>query len=302
MRINKKTVVGIVAGTVVASSLGFGSYASAMNKDVTLSVDGEPLAVTVWGSSVQDVLDANDIDLTDKDEVSPAAGDQVSDGDTITVRYARQLTVIADGDKQTCWTTATTLDDALAEIGLHDPDLRLSVDRSMPLGREGLTVTATTPKDVQITVDGQTISGRSAAATVADLLAEQGITVSADDRITPGADALVTAGLSVTVQRVETSEETVSERIDYQTVSTEDSNLAKGTTQEVTAGEEGEKSVVYKIVKVDGQEESRTVISESVVSEPVTREVKVGTKVTTSSGNTGAAAPVMVALRLSASR
>ena len=256
MRINKKTVVGIVAGTVVASSLGFGSYASAMNKDVTLSVDGEPLAVTVWGSSVQDVLNANDIDLTDKDEVSPAAGDQVSDGDTITVRYARQLTVIADGDKQTYWTTATTLDDALAEIGLHDPDLRLSVDRSMPLGREGLTVTATTPKDVQITVDGQTISGRSAAATVADLLAEQGITVSADDRITPGADALVTAGLSVTVQRVETSEETVSERIDYQTVSTEDSNLAKGTTQEVTAGKEGEKSVVYKIVKVDGQEES----------------------------------------------
>ena len=281
MRINKKTVVGIVAGTVVASSLGFGSYASAMNKDVTLSVDGGPLAVTVWGSSVQDVLDANDIDLTDKDEVSPAAGDQVSDGDTITVRYARQLTVIADGDKQTYWTTATTLDDALAEIGLHDPDLRLSVDRSMPLGREGLTVTATTPKDVQITVDGQTISGRSAAATVADLLAEQGITVSADDRITPGADALVTAGLSVTVQRVETSEETVSERIDYQTVSTEDSNLAKGTTQEVTAGKEGEKSVVYKIVKVDGQEESRTVVSESVVSEPVTREVKVGTKVST---------------------
>lgn len=293
MRINKKTVVGIVAGTVVASSLGFGSYASAMNKDVTLSVDGEPLAVTVWGSSVQDVLDANDIDLTDKDGVSPAAGDQVSDGDTITVRYARQLTVIADGDKQTYWTTATTLDDALAEIGLHDPDLRLSVDRSMPLGREGLTVTATSPKDVQITVDGQTISGRSAAATVADLLAEQGITVSADDRITPGADALVTAGLSVTVQRVETSEETVSERIDYQTVSTEDSNLAKGTTQEVTAGKEGEKSVVYKIVKVDGQEESRTVISESVVSEPVTREVKVGTKVTTSSGNTGAAAPAV---------
>ena len=225
MKITKKAVIGIVAGTVAAGSLGFGSYAGAMNKDVTLHVDGQAQEVTVWGTDVQDLLDAQNITLSDKDEVTPAADASISDGSTATIKYARQLTVITDGIEQVYWTSATTVADALTEIGLHDPETRLSVDRSTPLGREGLTVTATTPKEIHITVDGQTIDGRSSASTVAELLSDKGIALGADDRVNPGADTAVSAGLAITVQRVAVSEETTTQSVDYQTVSTEDSSL-----------------------------------------------------------------------------
>ncbi|WIY83225.1 resuscitation-promoting factor [Propionimicrobium sp. PCR01-08-3] len=295
MKLTKKTLIAAVAGTVAAGSLGFGSYASAMNKDVTLLVDGEAQEVTAWGNDVEDVLNAHAIDLTDKDDVTPAADAKVSDGDTISVNYGRQLTVVTDGEEETYWTTATMLADALEEIGLHDPDIRLSVDRSMPLGREGLTVTATTPKDFQLTVDGQTISDHSAAATVGDLLADQGITLGENDRVEPGVDTALSSGLAITVKRVEVAEETTSEAIEHEVTKTDDASLDEGTTQVVTEGKDGEKSVVYEVVKVDGQEESRTVVSETVVTEPVTGEVKVGTKAaapaSSSGGNSGGSAP-----------
>lgn len=295
MKLTKKTLIAAVAGTVAAGSLGFGSYASAMNKDVTLFVDGEAQEVTAWGNDVEDVLNAHAIDLTDKDDVTPAADAKVSDGDTISVNYGRQLTVVTDGEEETYWTTATMLADALEEIGLHDPDIRLSVDRSMPLGREGLTVTATTPKDFQLTVDGQTISDHSAAATVGDLLADQGITLGENDRVEPGVDTALSSGLAITVKRVEVAEETTSEAIEHEVTKTDDASLDEGTTQVVTEGKDGEKSVVYEVVKVDGQEESRTVVSETVVTEPVTGEVKVGTKAaapaSSSGGNSGGSAP-----------
>lgn len=295
MKLTKKTLIAAVAGTVAAGSLGFGSYASAMNKDVTLFVDGEAQEVTAWGNDVEDVLNAHAIDLTDKDDVTPAADAKVSDGDTISVNYGRQLTVVTDGEEETYWTTATILADALEEIGLHDPDIRLSVDRSMPLGREGLTVTATTPKDFQLTVDGQTISDHSAAATVGDLLADQGITLGENDRVEPGVDTALSSGLAITVKRVEVAEETTSEAIEHEVTKTDDASLDEGTTQVVTEGKDGEKSVVYEVVKVDGQEESRTVVSETVVTEPVTGEVKVGTKAaapaSSSGGNGGGSAP-----------
>ncbi|MDI9580052.1 MAG: hypothetical protein QM207_05050, partial [Thermobispora sp.] len=38
-------------------SLGLGGFASHMNKDIVLTVDGQSEAVSVWGSTVQDALE-----------------------------------------------------------------------------------------------------------------------------------------------------------------------------------------------------------------------------------------------------
>lgn len=279
----KKTMLASAAGAVLAGSLGFGGYASAMTKDVTLTVDGQAQQVSAWASNIDDVLRAQHIDLSEKDEVYPALDAEVSDHDTITVGFGRQLTVINDGQEKSYWTTATVLSDALAEIGLHDPKIRLSADRSLPLGREGLTVTATTPKNVQLTIDGTTTNEVSSAATVEELLSEHNITLSGDDRVTPSVSTPLSEGLSVVVQRVETTDESVSEAIAYPTDETPDSQFAKGVVQEVSPGKAGERTVLYSVVKVDGEEESRTEKNQSVVTEAVGRKVKVGTKQTPSS-------------------
>lgn len=274
-----KPIAIAAAGVVAATSLGLGGFASHMNKDIVLSVDGNSDAVTVWGSTVQDALEAQEISVGPHDEISPAADDRIADGSVVTINYGRQITAIIDGVEKTFWTTATTLEDALAEIGLHDGSARLSVSRSTPLGREGLTFTATTPKDVVLKVDGEQVETSSTAKDVAGVLEEAGIELGEHDRVSPDQGEALTAGMVITVQRVQVAEEEVLERIAFQTQTTEDADLAEGTTNVTTAGVEGEKSIVYQIVRVDGEEESRTVVREEVLSQPVTKQVTVGTKV-----------------------
>ncbi|MEA5119767.1 MAG: DUF348 domain-containing protein [Propionibacterium sp.] len=281
----KRSVTIAVAGVVTVASLSIGGIASAANKAVELTIDGQQQVVHVWGTTVQDVLDANGIQINDADELSPAANTPLSDGTEVTVKYVRPVTVITDGVSQTYWTTATTVQDALAEIGLHDPATRLSVDRSTPLGREGLTLTASTPKTVHLTVDGQTIDTVTTAADVKSLLNEAGIRLGSNDRVTPERNATLTEGATVQVQRVDVSEVNETEKIDYQSVRAEDSTLAKGVTKVTTEGKPGEKKVLYQVTSVDGTEESRTVLSEEVITQPVDEQVSVGTKATSYTGS-----------------
>ena len=129
----KRSVTIAVAGVVTVASLSIGGIASAANKAVELTIDGQQQVVHVWGTTVQDVLDANGIQINDADELSPAANTPLSDGTEVTVKYVRPVTVITDGVSQTYWTTATTLDSALAQVGLRQglTDAKLSASRSM---------------------------------------------------------------------------------------------------------------------------------------------------------------------------
>ncbi|MGL5248860.1 MAG: ubiquitin-like domain-containing protein, partial [Brooklawnia sp.] len=110
----KKPVVATIAGAVALVSIGAGGFASAMDKAITLRVDGQTQQVHVWGSTVEDALAAHSLELTPRDEVSPTTDTPIADGSIVDVRFARPVTVIVDGELKSFWTTATTLDQALA--------------------------------------------------------------------------------------------------------------------------------------------------------------------------------------------
>ena len=80
--------------------------------------------------------------------------------------------------------------------------------------------------------------------------------------------------LSVRATRTVTYEED----IPFTTRQVEDSNMYRGRSAVVTAGVVGKKEVEATIVKVNGIEVSRTILSETTLSEPVEKVVKVGTK------------------------
>lgn len=284
----KKPLVATIAGAVALVSIGAGSLASAMDKAITLRVDGQAQEVHVWGSTVEDALAAHSLELTPRDEVSPSTDTPIADGSIVDVRFARPVTVIVDGELKEFWTTATTLGQALAEIGLHDTATRLSVARTSPLGREGMTLAAVTPKEVNLTIGKDSMTVRSTASDVLSLLIENGVIIDSDDRVSPSVVTPLTAGMTVTFHQVEVKEESGEQTIDFQTVTTEDATLAKGTERVSVEGQQGTRHVVWEVVYVDGVEESRAVLREDVVSAPVDREVTVGTKASAggSAGNT----------------
>jgi len=72
---------------------------------------------------------------------------------------------------------------------------------------------------------------------------------------------------------------TYDETIPYETETTEDSNKAKGYSVVTQEGKNGTKSVTARVVSLNGIEQSREVLSETVTVEPVTQKVTKGTKV-----------------------
>lgn len=82
------------------------------------------------------------------------------------------------------------------------------------------------------------------------------------------------AVLDVVIEQTET--ETVP--IEYETQSVEDPNLVEGRTKVITKGVNGSKELAYIVGYVGGNEVKRTLISERVVSEPITEVINVGTR------------------------
>ncbi|MBK8732344.1 MAG: transglycosylase family protein [Actinomycetales bacterium] len=272
----RRRVAAAGVATVFAAT---GLMVASIDKAVALSVEGQQSEMHVMGSTVADALSAAGITVGAKDLVVPAADQPISDGTQITVRYGRKLTVTADGTSTDYWTTASTVDEALAALGIRTPDnAQLSVSRSQVLGRDGLALTVVTPHSVTVTVDGASRTEATHAATVGDLLTALGVTVGANDRVSPAVDTAVTEGLAVAVKRVQTKSTTATEKVAFATVKKDDATLDKGKTKVQTPGVAGERVVTYTETWVDGVLEGKTA-SDTKVTKPATdKVVLVGTK------------------------
>lgn len=269
----------LVAACLAATCFGAGGVTAHLDRSAVMSVDGQLREVNFFGTSVKDALRAEGIKLTEHDIVSPSIESRVNDSDFIDVKFARPVTITVDGKEMTFWTTATRVDEALKQIGLYDPATRLSVDRSLPLGREGITLTATTPHKVQLSVDGTSREILSSAASVGQLLSELGIKINPTDKVEPTQSTPLSADLTITVTRITYKTADFTEDIPFETTSTPDSTLPEGVTKVKVDGINGTKEVRATVTYTNGVESSRTVLSEKITKEPVTEEKLVGTMV-----------------------
>jgi uncharacterized protein YabE (DUF348 family) len=265
---------GAAALVVVAGSVGVAHY----DKAVQVSVDGQPTSVHVLGSTVADVLDKQDIAVGPHDVVVPTLGSSVSDGDHISVRYGRKLTVTVDGQTKEYWTTATTVDSALKDLGIRADGAVLSASRSQSLGRGGLTLAVTTPKKVTVVADGKTRTVTSTSSTVFGLLAELGVTKKVNDVVSPVMPTALDNGMKVVLKRVVNKDVRTTHAIGYATTHQKDSSLYKGKSKVVRAGKKGSKVVVQRKTWVDGKLTKTTTLSQKVTKKPVAAVVAVGTK------------------------
>ena len=132
----KHVVIAAVAGGVALTIAGGVAVAVALHKnDVVLSVDGETHSVSVREDTVKQVLEKDGITVGEHDVVAPSLDTKITNGMEISVLYGRQLQLTIDGESRTVWTTSRTVDDALTQLNLNDPDSKLSTSRSAAIGR-----------------------------------------------------------------------------------------------------------------------------------------------------------------------
>ncbi|WP_338748523.1 ubiquitin-like domain-containing protein [Janibacter alittae] len=266
------------AGVVGALAIGV-SGVVVMDKSVALSVDGDTSTVHAFGGTVGDVLDKQGIDIKKHDVVTPSVETPVENDQTIVVRYGRKLSLTVDGQERTYWTTATTVGQALKELGIRGgEDAKLSASRSQTIGRQGLDLKVNTPKDITFVVAGKKSTETVTAGTVEDALKEAKIAFDSNDRIKPGADARLRDDMKVTLDRIERKTTTKKQSLPFTTETTKDSSLTEGTRKVEREGKNGTESVTLEVTYKNGDEVRTKETGSTVTAKPVSKIVVVGTK------------------------
>lgn len=290
--------VGTQLVVLVALVLGLVAFVG-NNKTVTLNVDGKVSSVQTFGGTVGQVVKGANLELQAADRVTPAADSHVQDGSVINVNLAKAVKVSLDGAERTINTTAPTVEGLVTELGVASAS-ELSVPKEAQLAVSGSFVSISTPKTVSVVADGKAAKTTTTAADVSQLLADAGITLGASDRVSQPGNAPVVNDMVIKVSRVDvskTADETAA--VPFETLTTEDAAMTKGEKKVTQRGVAGSINKSFKLVLVDGREASRTLVAQSVSTQPVTEKVTVGTKPKAAAAqaggaNTGAAAPAMM--------
>lgn len=264
----------LVVAVLVGGTTAFVHY----DKTVTVVVDGEEQKVRTFASNVDEVLSRQQIDVGEHDTVAPAKNSELDDGDRVAVRYGRLLTLTLDGQPQQVWVTATSVGEAMDQLGVRTDGAHLSLDRSAPIGRAGLTLDVRTERGLTFVVDGGQIPLRTNVATVGEAMRQAGITLGPQDRISVPTEAYATDGMTVSIVRVSGTTVVKDERIPFETTREDDPTEFEGKEVVETKGVPGLRRVTWTYDTVDGVRQDPRKVSEEIVRKPVTQVVKVGTK------------------------
>lgn len=275
----RKIVPALAVGVTMLSVAG-ATFAYAVSaKDVNLTVDGSSREVSTAVGTVGQLLDRQGIQVGPHDVVAPGPSAPLSDGGSVVVRFGRQVTVTVDGEPQTFWTTATTVDQALAAERIEvDRGDRLSTSRSSAVGREGLELALSTEKTVRLDDAGATSRRTTTAATVAELLQEAGIEVDADDEVTPSVGTPLTNGAKIHYTRVDTRQVTKRSKVDFATTYRKTKKLDEGQSKVLHKGVKGERTVVTTEVRHNGAVVSKERTSSRITTKPKNAVVLRGTR------------------------
>ena len=160
-----------------------GGYAVAAHKSVTLSVDGTAMTVSTMKSRVVDIVKENGFNVSDRDDLYPAADERVHDAENIVLRRSRPLQISLDGQNaKQVWTTASTVDEALAQLSMTDT-APAAASRSSRVPLAGMALPVVSAKTVELNDGGALRNVHLAAAKVGDLLVSIGAPLQQSDRV-----------------------------------------------------------------------------------------------------------------------
>jgi len=188
----------------------------------------------------------------------------------------KTVTLNMDDKKQNIQAFALTVEQLLKaeNIQLQEND-RVKPGRSEFL-HDGMTVTVKRAVPLTLKADGSIKKVYTHSSTVQALLEEFGITLQAEDSVSPAMEKPIERGMVVEVVRQKTQivEEEVS--IPNKTVKQNSAKLPRGNTKVVQQGHPGLVKKVWQITYRNGKEHSRELKSKEIIRQPVDRIVEVG--------------------------
>ena len=189
--------------------------------------------------------------------------------------FAENTYVITDGDQVMVHATYETN----PEVILDEAGLQLSeVDKYETVSRDGVSeITIRRGLTITVRTCDTTMEVISYGESVQELLDRMEIPVLENTIVSAELDTPVYDGLDILIQTTLTSTDSYTVAIPFETEYQETGLLEKGEEVILTAGVEGQKLCSAEVTYIDGVETERMILTEEIVTEPVTQVVAVGT-------------------------
>ena len=189
--------------------------------------------------------------------------------------FAKNTYVITDGDQVMVHTTyETNPADVLDEAGLQLSDVDL-----FETGSNNGVAEITVHRGMTVTVysGGEIMQIISYGETAQQMVDRMGIPLAEESIVSVPMDEMTYDGMEILIQTTLTTTDSYTAVIPFEIEYRETGLLDKGVEVVLTAGVDGQKLCTAEVTYIDGEESSRELLTEEIVTEPVTQVVAVGT-------------------------
>lgn len=277
---SKQTGIRVLSVVLFVSVIAFVLY-HGTKTPVTLTANGETSKLYTHATTVDELLSAQNIDITNYDKVSPSLSTKIDSGMSIEWEQAKEVIISVNGNQSKVWTTENVvkniLEEANIEVTEHDLvsqglDTEVGADNKIDIQKAFQLTLVDGKKERQVW---------STSTTVANFLKQQEIQLGESDRVDKNLEEVINPNDKIAVVRVEKVTDVVEESVDFAVERKNDSSLLKGKEKVVKEGKKGKVARTYNIVKENGKVVSKKVASEKIIEPPKTKVLSVGTKVVT---------------------
>lgn len=265
----------VMAFAVLCAGSAFAASPTTYNVDI---YDGSEITrVSTFRTEPEAIVKQADI-MLGNDDALDLDGFSAGEDSIITIYRAANVRYV-DLDGNVCETVfAGKVDGLLNKLGVTlNEDVLVNLPLNTVLA-DGMTVRLQNAYHITVTADGITQEITVGEGTVSDALNEASVILDSDDEVVPTADTVLYDAMSITVLRIEYTERTQTETVNYSKKTVKSDELFVGTTKVTQQGSNGSKQVTYRDRIVNGEYESSTVVSETVIQPAVDKITTVGTK------------------------
>ena len=252
---------------------------------MTLYENGVERSFLTTAATVGEALKEANVEVDSRDRVEPGLDEElVADSYTVNVYRARPLLVV-DGAVRVVITTASQIPSQIARdagITLYDEDITTR-ERSQNILADGAAERFVIKRASAFTLVlyGETLTARTQATTVGEMLREKQITLGNNDRASLPLDTPITEGMKVKVWREGKQTVTRDEAVNFEVETIRDANRPLSYRAVKTPGVKGKRTVTYEVIIKNGKESSRKEIASITRKKPVKQVEVVGTKLET---------------------
>jgi uncharacterized protein YabE (DUF348 family) len=202
--------------------------------------------------------------------IALASGIFASNINTVTICYNGTLIDVT--------TTGRTVKEALSVAGINlteDDYINHDIDTSLS-GVDFIEIE--TPITLTVNVEGREVMIKSRQSTVSEVLEQNDIELTARDLVIGAElDEITENGMNLSIVRIQEEYDIENITIEYETEYVPSNYLLKGQTKVLTPGREGVRTLVYRVIKEENVEISRTLVSDKITVNPIKEIIAYGT-------------------------